>query len=243
MNMLLDIAPKCAFSNKDEVVKFLFMIHNANTSVKDKLIKSMKPESTLRDILAIAKSVQSTFITEKLPKGDGKPQVQVESVNKWGCSASKGSGWYKPHSNSKGGSQKSGKPCNKCGEIHPPKQCAAFGKACYKCKKKGHFSKLCHSCQSSRPPSNNKRQSHKDFHEFTQSDGTVGDLFMYNTDVVYFNFIPENNDCKEVPFDEINGQPSRLICQLNVSKSNVCADINFKPGYVCIWSSTVIQIF
>ena len=111
------------------------MIHNANTRVKDNLIKSMKPESTLWDILATAKSVESTIITEKLSKGDGKPQVQVDSVNKQGHSASMGSGQYKPHSNSKGRSQKSGKLCNKCWKI-PPKQCTSFGKTCYKCKKK-----------------------------------------------------------------------------------------------------------
>ena len=56
MNRLLDIASECALNNKDEVVKILFMIHNANTRVKDELIKSMKPESMLQDILAIAKS-------------------------------------------------------------------------------------------------------------------------------------------------------------------------------------------
>ena len=50
MNMLLDIASEYAVSNKDQVVKFLFMIHNANTRVKDELIKSKKPESTLQDI-------------------------------------------------------------------------------------------------------------------------------------------------------------------------------------------------
>ena len=53
------------FSNKDEVVKFLFMIPNANTKVKDELIESVKPESTLQDIIAIAKSLESTIITEK----------------------------------------------------------------------------------------------------------------------------------------------------------------------------------
>ena len=35
MNRLLDIASKCEFSNKDEVVKYLFMIYNTNTRVKD----------------------------------------------------------------------------------------------------------------------------------------------------------------------------------------------------------------
>ena len=82
MNRLLDIASECAFSNKDEAVKFLFMIHNADTMVKNKLIKSMKPESMLQDILSIDKSVESTIITEKLSKGDSKPQVLVDSVNK-----------------------------------------------------------------------------------------------------------------------------------------------------------------
>ena len=53
------------FSNKDEVVKFLFMIHNTNTRVKDELINSMKSESMPQDILAIAKSVESIIITEK----------------------------------------------------------------------------------------------------------------------------------------------------------------------------------
>ena len=94
--------------------------------------------------------------------------------------------------------------------------------------KMGHFSKLCHSHPSSRPPSNDKRQSCKDFYEVTQLDGNDGDLFTYGTDVVYFHFSPESSDCKEVTFDEINCQHSRLICQLNVSKSNVCTDINFK---------------
>ena len=57
------------------------MILNTNTRVKDELIMSMKPESMLQDIIAIAKSVESTIIAEKLSKGDNKPQVQVDSVN------------------------------------------------------------------------------------------------------------------------------------------------------------------
>ena len=35
------------------------MIHNINTRVKDEMIKSMKPESMLQDILAVAKSFES----------------------------------------------------------------------------------------------------------------------------------------------------------------------------------------
>ena len=61
-----------------------------------------------------------------------------------------------------------------------------------------------------------------------QSEGTDSDLFMYVTDVVYFSFSPESIDCKKSHLMKINGQPSILICQLNVSKSNVCTDVNFK---------------
>ena len=98
----------------------------------------------------------------------------------------------------------------------------------YNCKMKGHFSNICHSCPSSRPPSNDKIQLCKDFHEVTQLDDTDGNLFIYHTDVAYFHFSTESNDCKEVAFDEINGQLSRLMCQLNVSKSNIYTGVNFK---------------
>ena len=104
------------------------MIHNANTRVKVELIKSMKPESMLKDIIAIAKSVESIIITEKLSKGDDKLQEPVDSVNKQGCSASKESHQYKTHSNSKGGFQKAGKPCNNCGKIHPQNSVLHFAK-------------------------------------------------------------------------------------------------------------------
>ena len=75
--------------------------------------------------------------------------------------------------------------------------------------KRRHISlKLCCSCPSSRPPSNDKRQSRKDFHKVTQSDGTDGDLFVYNTDVVYFNFSPESNDCKKLHLMKLMVNPA-----------------------------------
>ena len=49
--------------------------------MKDELIRLMKLESILQDILAIAKPVESPIITEKLSKGDGIPQVQVDFLS------------------------------------------------------------------------------------------------------------------------------------------------------------------
>ncbi|XP_054864307.1 uncharacterized protein LOC129348265 isoform X1 [Amphiprion ocellaris] len=35
--------------------------------------------------------------------------------------------------------------CKKCGEMHKPKQCPAFGRTCAKCKKQNHYAKMCHT--------------------------------------------------------------------------------------------------
>ena len=51
MSNVHDIANDCSFENKDEIVKFLFLIYNTNKRVKDQLIKKMKTMDTLMDIL------------------------------------------------------------------------------------------------------------------------------------------------------------------------------------------------
>ena len=47
LNKLKDVATECSFSNKEEVTKFLFLIHNTSERVKDYLTEQMKPENTL----------------------------------------------------------------------------------------------------------------------------------------------------------------------------------------------------
>ena len=39
-----EVANNCNFANKDEIVKFLFLIHNTNERVKDQLIDKMKTQ-------------------------------------------------------------------------------------------------------------------------------------------------------------------------------------------------------
>ena len=68
MSKLHGIANSCSFENKDEIVKYLFIIHNTNDRVKDQLIKKMKTTDTLVDIVHLAKIVKSTFQTETLSK-------------------------------------------------------------------------------------------------------------------------------------------------------------------------------
>ena len=35
------------------------------------------------------------------------------------------------------------KGCSRCGTLHPPQQCPAFGKQCMKCQKYNHFARVC----------------------------------------------------------------------------------------------------
>ena len=66
MSKLHNVVNGCNFENRDEVVKFLFLIHNTNARAKDQLIKKMKVTDTLVDILQLAKMVKSTIQTETL---------------------------------------------------------------------------------------------------------------------------------------------------------------------------------
>ena len=47
LNKLIDVSNDCNLKNPDELVKFLFLVHNQNTHVCENLLKDMKPECTL----------------------------------------------------------------------------------------------------------------------------------------------------------------------------------------------------
>ena len=101
-----------------------------------------------------------------------------QSKNKCFQLNSRSTSGRKSSSQDKGGKKK----CGKCGHSHLPKQCPAYGKECFKCRKKNHFSKLCQS--SDKKPGgevgNPKCFSRKDIHEVEKTK------FKYDTDVVEF---------------------------------------------------------
>ena len=78
LNKLKDVAADCSCSNKDEVIKFLFLIHNTNERVKDYLIEHRKPEKTLAIVLQLAKTLESTVQMENLSK---QPLQNVGKLN------------------------------------------------------------------------------------------------------------------------------------------------------------------
>ena len=55
----------CEMENPNELVKFLFLVHNQNGHVCENLLKEMKSDSTLQDCLHIAKLTEGTVPVEK----------------------------------------------------------------------------------------------------------------------------------------------------------------------------------
>ena len=55
-----------AFPNADEVVKFLFLIHNSHKGVQDQLLKDVTKDSSLTDCLQSVRQVEAHIQTEKL---------------------------------------------------------------------------------------------------------------------------------------------------------------------------------
>ena len=133
LNKLIDVSKVCNPDSPNELVKFLFLIHNQNICVCENLFKDMKPECTLQDCLRIAKLTEGTVHVEKLGQNFlanvDKHSQNVDAVNR-GRPKSKGSHGFKgkpqshSHSRGNGGAKDGGKrkgPCQNCGTSHPPR--------------------------------------------------------------------------------------------------------------------------
>ena len=137
----------------------------------------------MSDMLCMVCVCEGTVYSEEISKqyiDSIKTVKQVAAINQHQRSNSKGRGHGRGcgqgQSQSRHRSQSKGRPsgnCSNCGSSHPPKGCKAFGKECYRCHKKGHFSQYCRSKQCGRSLSQTKfngfRQSCHDIHDIDQS--------------------------------------------------------------------------
>ena len=175
MSKLHDVANDCSLANKDEIGKFLFLIHKTNERFKHQLLEKMKATDTFTDILQLAKTVelmvQMETLSKQLFQNVGKLGTTTEihaiqkchhSENKCFQSNSRSTSVRKSSSWDKGG-----KKCGNCGHSHLPKQWPTYGKECFKCRKKNHFPKLCQSSGKKLGvgSGNPKSFSRKDVHE------------------------------------------------------------------------------
>ena len=150
MVKLCECVRECSFEKPDEVIKFLFLMHNQNARVCEELLKSMKDSDALNDILGYAHLVEGAQHSESLSKAYLDMHIlnliQISSVKVDAIVQKKNNHNNKFHGKRKGSKHrlqsKGGGNCHNCGTSHPPKCCPAYGKTCYNCNKKGHFKPL-----------------------------------------------------------------------------------------------------
>ena len=132
LNKLIDVSNDCNLDNPNELVKFLFLVHNQNAHAHENLLKDMKPDCTVQNCLQIAKLTEGTVHVEKLEQNFlanvDKHSQNVDAVDR-GRPKSKGQGGFKgksqSHSHSRGNGGAKGGDKGKgsswhCGTSHPP---------------------------------------------------------------------------------------------------------------------------
>ena len=227
---LNSVANDCNFTNKDKIVKFLYLTHNQNTRVREHLLKELADMTSLADILRMACVCEGTVHSEEIFKQyleSVETVEQVDAIHQHNNSKSKhkgrGRGGHRSHSRSQ--CRKPG-GCSNCGFSHPPKKCKAYGKECFHCHKKGHFSQFCCSKQHGksarsnvRSSSQNNRFSHRDVHEINQSQ--FGDSIQFEQDSITIQFMMASQTRHTyLMFDKISSSPSL---------QRVLTDVQLKP--------------
>ena len=76
----LKTSQQCKFTNADEVVKFLFLIHNKHSEVKQELLKCVTKDTTLGQFLEYACNIGGNLQSVKLSKYVEKVQPSVSAT-------------------------------------------------------------------------------------------------------------------------------------------------------------------
>ena len=102
---LNSVANDCNFTNKDEIVKFLYLTHNQNTRVREHLLKELTDTTSLADMLRLAKVCEGRVHSEKISKQYlemVKTVKQVDAIHQYCKSKHKarGCGDHRSHSRS-----------------------------------------------------------------------------------------------------------------------------------------------
>ena len=222
------MANDCNFTNKDEIVKFLYLTHNQNTRVFEHLLRELTDKTSLADMLRMARVCEGTVHSEEISKQyleSVKTVKQVDAIhhqpnNNNNRSKSKGRdhGGHRSHRRSQ--SRKPGS-CSNCGSSHPSRKCKAYGKECFHCHKKGHFSQLCHARKCGKSPghglsqTNNNRYSHHDVHEIDQSQFDASVQFKQDSITIQFKTQVRHSN---IMFNEISSTPSlkRVLTDVHI---------------------------
>ena len=79
---LTSVVNDCNFTNKDKIIKFLYLTHNQNTCVREHLLKDMTDTTGLNDMLQTARVCEGPVHSGELSKQYLESTVkQIDSVN------------------------------------------------------------------------------------------------------------------------------------------------------------------
>ena len=89
MYRLKDLAQQCEFTNSDEIVKFLFLIYNKHSNVRQELLKHVQKETTLNQCLEYAHSVEGNLqlvelsrYIDKMPQSNYPNNAEIHALDK-----------------------------------------------------------------------------------------------------------------------------------------------------------------
>ena len=142
---LKELSKETGFKEPDELTKFLFVIHNTDSKVREYLIDKGDPTKTCTEFLAMARSVESMVKTETLSREllGQVGKVPVSSIDR-GRGRGRGRGSRgRSHSRTPRAPTPGARQCGRCGKKHPPRKCPAYNQICKRCKIKGHFQQYC----------------------------------------------------------------------------------------------------
>ena len=103
---LNSVANDCNFTNKDEIVKFLYLTHNQNIRVHEHLLKELTDTTSLADMLRMARVCEGTVHSKEISKQyleSVKTVKQVDAIhrkNNRPKSNGRGCGGHRSHSHS-----------------------------------------------------------------------------------------------------------------------------------------------
>ena len=117
--------------------------------MKQELLKCVTKDTTLIQCLEYAHSVEGNLQSVKLSKYIEKAQPSTSTTDMYAVDKKDKSKPrccdVTPVRQKPGSYDDDNKPkCDKCGLIHKPKECPAFGKQCYRCGKDNHYARLYH---------------------------------------------------------------------------------------------------
>ena len=120
MTRLKELSKETGFKEPDELTKFLFVIHNTDSKVREYLIDKGDPTKTCTEFLAMARSVESMVKTETLSREllGQVGKMPISSIDR-GRGRGRGSRG-RSQSRTPRASTPGARQCGRCGKKHPP---------------------------------------------------------------------------------------------------------------------------